>query len=66
MEYPIYCAILLVYDFREEYTDINYPEEILNYSNIDLSQIYKCEKEDINASEVYKQKKMGIKKGNNS
>uniref|UniRef100_UPI0006D266DE hypothetical protein n=1 Tax=Clostridium sp. NkU-1 TaxID=1095009 RepID=UPI0006D266DE len=57
MEYPIDCAILLVYDVRETYTDIVFPELFSEYPNIDLSQIYRVDKKDISASSVYRHKK---------
>lgn len=47
MEYPIDCAILLVYDVRETYTDIVFPELFSEYPNIDLSQIYRVDKKKI-------------------
>ncbi|MFV0239890.1 MAG: hypothetical protein ACK5H4_07610 [Lacrimispora sphenoides] len=62
MEYPIRCGILLVFDAREVYDEIIFPPEIERYPNIDLSQIYKVEKKDISASNIYQ----AIKKGKGS
>ena len=44
LEFPIYCAILLIFDARDENTDISYPEEFLGIPNIDLDKRFFMEK----------------------
>lgn len=53
LEYPVCCAVLLVFDAREENTEIDYPEKIVRIPNIDLSKRLFIEKEKVSASEVY-------------
>lgn len=56
LEYPVYCAVLLVFDARDKDTDINYPKDITKIPNIDLSKRLFIEKNKIHASKVYKKR----------
>ena len=53
MEFPVYCAILLIFDARDFNTDIIYPEDVLGIPNLDLSKRFFMEKSKISASNVY-------------
>ena len=53
LEFPIYCAILLIFDARDFNTDIIYPEDVLGIPNLDLSKRFFMEKSKISASNVY-------------
>ncbi len=53
LEYPIFCAILLVFDAREKDTEIEYPKDIARIPNIDLGKRLFMEKEKLNASKAY-------------
>lgn len=53
LELPIYCAILLVFDARDDNTDIEYPQELLGIPNLDLSKRFFMEKSKIPASNAY-------------
>lgn len=53
LEYPVFCAILLVIDAREENIEIEYPKEIASIPNIDLGKRLFMEKEKLNASKAY-------------
>lgn len=55
-EYPIYCAVLLTFDAREEDSDINFPQEVIGRANVDLTQRLFIHKEKIPASSVYHSK----------
>lgn len=57
LELPIYCAVLLIFDAREENTDITYPDEVTNHPKIDLDKRLFLEKQKINASKVYSKMK---------
>jgi hypothetical protein len=57
LELPVYCAILLLFDAREENTDITYPSEIVNHPKIDLDKRLFMERQKINASKVYSKMK---------
>ena len=51
----IHCAILVIYDARDNMDDIVYPKEFDKYPQIDLNQHFKIEKKKIAASQVYSQ-----------
>jgi len=53
LELPVYCAILLIFDARDENSDITYPDEAVNHPRIDLNKRLFMEKQKINASKVY-------------
>lgn len=53
LEFPVYCAILLIFDARDFNTDIIYPEDVLGMPNLDLSKRFFMEKSKISASNVY-------------
>lgn len=53
LEFPVYCAILLIFDARDFNTDIIYPEDVLGIPNLDLSKRFFMEKSKISASNVY-------------
>lgn len=50
----IYCGVLVTFDAREVYEDIEYDEIFKKYPQIDLSQQFKIDKRKIKASQVYK------------
>jgi hypothetical protein len=50
----IHLGILLIFDARDDMKGINYPKEVLNIPNLDLSQHFRIEKEKIRASQSYK------------
>lgn len=52
LEFPVYCAVLLIFDAREEDTDIDYPKDLM-IPNIDLSKRLFMEKKKISASNVH-------------
>lgn len=53
LEFPVYCAILLVFDARDNNTDVTYPQDLLEIPNLDLSKRFFMEKSKIPASNVY-------------
>ena len=57
LEFPVYCAILLIFDARDVDTDIVFPEDVVGIPNIDLSKRLFMEKKKINASSVYSSKR---------
>lgn len=56
LELPIYCAVLLVFDAREENSLIAYPQEVLGRPNVDLSKCFFMNKCKVSASNVYSKK----------
>ena len=57
LELPIYCAILLVFDARDNNTCIYYPKEVKDRENVDLSKRFFMIKDKISASNVYAKKR---------
>lgn len=57
LEFPVYCAILLIFDARDTDIEIDYPKEVLGIPNLDLTRRFFMEKKKINASNVYSNKK---------
>lgn len=53
-DFRIYCGILLVYDAREDMSDLETPLEFNEYPQIDLSQHYKIDKDNIPASQYFR------------
>ncbi|MGP3610636.1 hypothetical protein [Anoxybacteroides rupiense] len=53
----IHQAVLVIYDARDEMSDIVYPTELTKIPNLDLTQHFKIEKEKVPASKVYKSQK---------
>ena len=53
LEFPVYCAILLIFDARDLNKDITYPEDVLGIPNLDLSKRFFMEKNKVPASNVY-------------
>lgn len=53
LELPVYCAILLIFDARDENTDITYPTGIVKNPKIDLDKRLFMERQKINASKIY-------------
>ncbi|MFP3392014.1 hypothetical protein [Brevibacillus sp. SIMBA_040] len=52
-DFRIYCGVLLIYDARENMSTLTSPPEFDQYPQIDLSQHYKMEKDNIPASQHY-------------
>jgi|GEM_PF-6512592 len=50
----IYCGVLIIFDARDEMSDITYPCEFEKYPQIDLSQHFKICRSKISASSAYK------------
>jgi hypothetical protein len=57
LEFPVYCAILLIFDARDFNTDIIYPEDVLGIPNLDLSKRFFMEKSKISASNIYSKRR---------
>ena len=57
LEFPVYCAVLLVFDARDENYDINYPDDVIGIPNLDLGKRFFMERKKISASKVYEKKK---------
>lgn len=57
LELPIYCAILLVFDARDENTGISYPPEVMGRPNVDLNRCLFMNKDKVSASNVYSKMK---------
>lgn len=53
LEFPVYCAILLVFDARDEDKDIEYPKEVKKIPRLDLNKRLFMEKNKVNASSAY-------------
>jgi len=53
-EFNIHCGILVVFDAREEMSDLNFPVDFNKYPQIDLTHHYKMEKSKVSACEVGK------------
>lgn len=52
-DFRIHCGVLLTYDAREEFTELEIPEEFNSYPQLDLKQHFKIEKDHIPASKYY-------------
>lgn len=56
-ESKIYCGVLVIFDARENMGNIQYPNELKSYPQIDLTQHFKIEKKKTAASTITKVKK---------
>lgn len=53
----IHMGVLVIFDAREEMTEISYPSVYSEYPNIDLNQHFKIEMKKVTASKSYKHEK---------
>lgn len=53
LELPVYCAILMIFDARDENDDITYPAKVMNNPKVDLDKRLFMERQKVNASNVY-------------